>query len=639
MTREQFDQHVRQLEQRFRDRPLALRLRIAWLTCIGYAIFGLWFLVIAAIGGAFIAAGMSGARSDGGLIGFGVAVVIGGMIIVGRMLWVSLGAPAGHRISRAQAPALFALLSQLRSELQSQPFHRVLVDGRCNASVAQVPRLGVFGWNRNYLVLGLPLLDAMSAEELRAVLAHECAHLSRQHGRFNAWIYRLRRSWEGVFAEMARKQQAGGISMRPVMQKIADWFWPRFHAHAFVLSRANEYEADATAGRVAGPEHMASALLRTEYYARLVEEKLWPEVWLGANSSQEPPPGIFETLRQRLRLGASADDSGKWVEQAFRAATTNADTHPSMSDRLRALQFFPANLERGVFPPAPNAPRTSAAEALLGNAEASVRAAVSETWQKECATSWREVHARAHSLQHRLAGIERHSPEANDADSLWDKAQVTMQLQNAAAAVPLLQQILALQPAHAPANFCLGRHLLSEGDEVGESFIERALSHDESLVSDGCEVLLDHHRRHGREDRIRELLQRMDHHEAAIQASHVERSTVSAGDVFIPHEVDEKVIASIAPVLSTHPEVRAAYVARKQLRHFPAQRLFVVVLETSFQWAGASDRDATLCGRLHEALALPGRTLVVTPRGFWKGVARKVMRVPGSEVYRKAGKR
>jgi Zn-dependent protease with chaperone function len=63
-----------------------------------------------------------------------------------------------------------------------------------NAGVQQVPRFGIFG-SRNFLVLGLPLLQAVTPTELRAVVAHELAHLSRSHGRVNVWLYRIRATW------------------------------------------------------------------------------------------------------------------------------------------------------------------------------------------------------------------------------------------------------------------------------------------------------------------------------------------------------------------------------------------------------------------------------------------------------------
>jgi len=99
-----------------------------------------------------------------------------------------------------EVPELFAMLRGLEDELGAPRFHEVLLVGDNNAAVVQLPRLGVFGWYKNYLLLGLPLMQGLGPEEFKSVLAHELGHLSGGHGRFGNWLYRMRRSWEYTFA-------------------------------------------------------------------------------------------------------------------------------------------------------------------------------------------------------------------------------------------------------------------------------------------------------------------------------------------------------------------------------------------------------------------------------------------------------
>ena len=133
---------------------------------------------------------------------------------------------------------------------------RVLLTGDLNAAVVQVPRLGVFGWYKTYLLLGLPLMDAMEPDEFKAVVAHEFAHLSNQDSRLGSWLYRLRSSWERVMDSLSEQG-----APRPLLAFI-NWFWPRFNASAFVLSRSQEYQADAFAALVTSPQASARGLQR-----------------------------------------------------------------------------------------------------------------------------------------------------------------------------------------------------------------------------------------------------------------------------------------------------------------------------------------------------------------------------------------
>ena len=102
------------------------------------------------------------------------------LLVVLRALWVRLQPPDGEPLARGDAPELFALLDRLRARLNTPPLHQVLVTADFNAGITQVPRLGVFGWHRNYLILGLPLMRCVSAPQLEAVAAYEVSNADTQ---------------------------------------------------------------------------------------------------------------------------------------------------------------------------------------------------------------------------------------------------------------------------------------------------------------------------------------------------------------------------------------------------------------------------------------------------------------------------
>src|ERR1041385_6432264 len=215
MTREEFDKLVHSVETGVAQNPAALRWRVAWWAMVGYSLLLMGFFLVLLLAGAFFAV-MFWADLGGKILCglLGSLILFGGGWAVLKALLIRIPAPKGAPVTRAEAPALFALLDDLRAQLRSVPFHHVLVVPEHNAAVVQVPRLGVLGWSRNYLLLGMPLLEAHSPEEVRAVLAHEFAHLSRAHGRFSHWIYRLRRSWENVFRQFRSEEHTSELQSR-----------------------------------------------------------------------------------------------------------------------------------------------------------------------------------------------------------------------------------------------------------------------------------------------------------------------------------------------------------------------------------------------------------------------------------------
>ncbi len=632
LTREQFDDLVRGVERTYAGRPAALRRRIARFMLIGYAgLLGVFLGALVLV--AMIVAAMFYVSTEGRiLLGIvGTVVLIGGGWGTLRVLLVRLPVPEGRRVTRHDAPKLYEMIDALSGTLHSGPLHEVLVTSAFNAGVAQVPRLGVFGWSRNYLLLGLPLVEQLTEDEFRAVLAHEFAHLSREHGRFSRWIYRVRLTWEKVFEEISRPDHEG-VLFRPLIVKFLDWFWPHFNAHAFVLSRQNEYDADAVAGRTAGAAHVASSLARIALQSRHLSETLWPEVWKRVKDEARPPEGTLAHIRARLAVGPTADERARWIAEEARVTTTNADTHPCLTDRLRSVGATAT--AAAIVPACP--PDGSAAKRLLGAALEPLRVAAEEQWRKEADENWRQQHARATALNDRLAAIEGvQSAASMDVDRVWDRARVLMELEGDDSAVPLLREVLTLLPNHPAANFHIGRVLLGKGDATGEPYLHRSMEHEIDSVPHACQLLREHYHRLGQPEKMRELDARMDQHDQQLEASHRERSSVTEADTFIAHELADDALEKVRSILVEEPAIEFAWLGRKQLKHFPTQKLYLLCVQHRVRWhcLPNSEAEQALVARLVSRLNLPGRLLVFVPRGTFRGIARKLQTVAGSQIY------
>ena len=192
LTAEQFEALVRECEAHAKHDPAGYARRMTALALAGY---GYVWLVLVGLGGA-IALLVWSLRFHGAT--YRVLALTAPFVllfrVVLRALWVPSRRPDGVRVRRADAPELFALIARLARDLHTPRLHRVLLTDKGSAA-PQVPRLGPLGWYRSYLLLGLVELQALSPEEFRAVLSHELGHLSRQHGRLTAWIYRIRGTW------------------------------------------------------------------------------------------------------------------------------------------------------------------------------------------------------------------------------------------------------------------------------------------------------------------------------------------------------------------------------------------------------------------------------------------------------------
>ena len=631
MTREEFDDYIQKLEKVSGKNPRLYAARIIALVALAYL-----YLLLILLGSLSLCALMvvmtiyvpaAIKLTLVGLIAFGSI-----FLAVLRGLWVKLEPPKGHVIMRQQAPKLFALLDELRTALDCKPFHQVLIINDVNAGVLQIPRLGIFGWHRNYLVIGLPLMQILAPDEFKAVLAHEFAHSSRGHGRFGNWLYRVRRTWAQIFNQMAkRRTRWGGFVF-----KFFNWFWPAFNGHAFVLARANEYEADACSVRLAGADAAANALIRSRVDGAYIGEKFWPDIFARANVENEPPADVMFALGHALKNSPTREDSARWLRQSFLLETNNADTHPCLKDRLRAIGRLPVEVESGKFPETPlPAPQQNAFEFFFGDNAATIARTVSDEWKKIVAPQWKKRHEHMQQVAGQLAALEKPADAPPTVAQTWEKARKLAELRGDTAAVPALEQVLALEPKHAGANFVLGRHYLHTDDPRGVDFIETAIRSDPALAKNGFQLLHAHFNRTGQREKLRPLENRFDEFQKLNVHAQKERAQLSAKDTFIAHELTPAQIAALKKTFGSEPDIGSVAVARKKLQHFPNNPCFAVGLKIKVPWWKPRGRNANgrLVQRLLKQVRLPGHYLIFVSERNLKALGKKVFAVPDSVIY------
>jgi Zn-dependent protease with chaperone function len=635
MNDESFDMLVAGLTQKAKSHPTLFLWRTGALATLGYAfiltVFGLALTLTLGII-ALIVVAPSFVTIKIGLV---IGVVTGGMSwAILKAAWIRLQAPTGLKLTAKNAPELMQLIDSLRSKLKSARFHHVLLTGDYNASVCQIPLLGMFGWHRNYLSLGLPLMQSLSAAEFEGVLAHECAHLAGGHGRFGNWLYRMRRTWEQLIHQLVRQQNGGGR----VFNSFLQWFWPRFNAHAFVLSRANEYEADATAARCAGAGPMAAALTRISVYGRHLDEGFWRPILRRANEEPAPPANIYAEMPGILSRGPESGLMSKWLHQAFLVKTDNTDTHPCLRERLEALGQLPATGDPDELPPLTG---PSAADTYLGSYHAVHAAVLGKEWADHVRIRWQQRHTESKELADQLqesGGAAATGPAP--VDVLWKKAEMVMNLEGPGAAQELIDEILVRDLSHADALFARGSWRLSQDDAAGLRDVERAMELDRDWTGNGLDQLASYYHRHGQVQELKALRLRFEAFEATQWEARAERAGVELNDALKAHGLTPAMEEALRNALAAEPAISKAWCAQKIMRHHPKSLMHVLAVEVKVPfWKLRLDgANQKLVQRLLAHMPFPNHYVVFVRKGELVHLADKISRMPGAQVYQRAAK-
>ncbi|MGE0320891.1 MAG: M48 family metalloprotease [Polyangiaceae bacterium] len=565
MTLERFEAIVARLEARQKKHPGYYQFQVLMLALFG---FGVLFL---GVGGAILGAVlfMIGLLLTARVfllktIKLFILVIafLGGIV---KALFVRIPEPEGLILTPGNSPKLFALLEAMRKDLGVKPFRYVLMNGEFNASVVEVPRWLMLG-SKRFLVLGLPLMRALAPDEFRAVLAHELGHVSKKHAGFGPWIYRVRHSWSYLHEQL--EERGGGAAVGWFINRYA----PFFNAYTFVLGRAQEYEADASAAQLLGPGVMGRMLVRVQLRERQLAERFWK--FLDETAKRQPePPGDLHAVMDRVLAQPMGLEAQGWLREGLEEKTTCADTHPALKDRLEALK---------VVPEVPAELEVNAAQHYLEPERCQLlEHHLSERWKYGNLQAWSQRHRDFLAGGVRLQQLEQLAAARplNDQEQL-ERSLLAEDHQSPEAAVELLRELLKQHPNHISGALELGRILLMRLDqEEGEEWVEKAMRLDPVASSLGSRLLIAWHAKHGRSrevDRLAQTAKASDDHSRAMFA---ERNQWNPGDVLQPPELPEEVMAELRAVAEHHPGVWAVAVVRKQTRYRSSTPYYLVVAQ------------------------------------------------------------
>jgi len=526
-----------------------------------------------------------------------------------RAVWLRFEPPAGHRLEPGQAPRLRAEIERIRQAVGAPRLAGIILDAELNAAAAYVPRFAGLAGGHHYLVLGLPLMQLLDRDELAAVIAHEFGHFHGGHGRFSAWIYRVRIGWQRVACSQAVR---GFASQLPLLLFLR-WYVPWLQTRSQVVVRQQEFAADATAARVAGAPAAAGSLLRLGVVNEWLEHAFWAETKRSGQGQAYPPVLIYRRLAEGL--AAHRLRSQRIPPRLLLRQPGVHDTHPTLARRLQAFGMGePVTLQASA---------QSAAEALLEPVLCEqLEARFSRQWQETVRPTWTE--------QHRLAQVERARLEALAVLPARDPGQTLEYAilleshrpdQAARAADALYSEVLQALPAHPLATGRLGLSRLRQGRHAeGSALLRRALELDATLADSLSSAL-----RELQVARPEEAaLETLDDLLEAISASAAPASEATLlRHALLPAQLDALVLA-----LSRHERIATAWIAcRASVDPLaPPHHLLLV------HWKGSIASEAATLPRLAAELDGPG-TFVVLGTSSDKALAVRIRAAAGAPIH------
>jgi Zn-dependent protease with chaperone function len=219
------------------------------------------------------------------LIGVGVmfVAVMFALFLIKFMFVVNKNVRASRiEIKREDEPLLFDFIEKIADEVQTHRPNKIFISPDVNACVFYNSSFwSMFLPIRKNLEIGLGLVNTLTIDEFKAVLAHEFGHFSQKSMKLGSYVYTTNRviynltynydKWDSFVDGMRQTdwwlvQIFGNIILwfANQVRKLLHAVYKFMNLRYMSLSREMEYHADLVATSVAGGNHIVNALRKLE---------------------------------------------------------------------------------------------------------------------------------------------------------------------------------------------------------------------------------------------------------------------------------------------------------------------------------------------------------------------------------------
>ncbi|WP_162795629.1 M48 family metallopeptidase [Nonomuraea lactucae] len=254
------------------------------------------------------------------------AVLVHVLVTVSRPVG---GAEPGVPVAREREPMLWQAVEDLARRVRTAPPDELRLVPEVNAAVSEDTRFLGLKATRRRMFIGLPLLQTLTVDEMRAVLGHELGHYSRAHTRLGAPVYR------GRVALVATVRNLGPHRL---VRRLFAGYAGLYLRVSQAVSRRQELEADALAVAIGGRRAMAEALRKVHSTGVAWDIYLRDYLSLTVAGGCRPAT-VFNGLHALMSDPVRQAEIARLARQP--RETSPYDSHPGLAARLAAIELLP----------------------------------------------------------------------------------------------------------------------------------------------------------------------------------------------------------------------------------------------------------------------------------------------------------
>lgn len=323
-----------------------------------------------------------------------------------------------------------------------------------------------------------------------------------------------------------------------------------------------------------------------------------------------------------------------WMDRALSIKTDLADTHPSLTDRLKAMGY----VTEGVDPLTlvPEVPLQSAAEFYFQNALSHYLERLDTEWNTNVAPAWQQRYEYAQEAQKRLAELDAKARiERLDDEELYEQATLAADFRGEANALLLWKELFERLPESTPAKYGYGRSLLAAKDAAGIALIEEVMDSEPESVEAGTETISEFLAENATSAAADAYRKQARTRFEILEAGAEERRTIRSKDALLPHALSAEEVQALAAQLMQNPQVKSAYLVRKKVEYYSNKPMYVLGVVEKWEWYQfrSDERTAKLAQTLTQSLEFSHFLHVVVFDRNQKKLKKPIASQPNSLIF------
>lgn len=301
---------------------------------MGYLFLGVFPLLALTMPVALYAAVQQVADSQGWvLIGVEALAAVIGALTTLSILSLRFTPPAGIELRDEHCPRLFELLRELGEAFADPRIDRVVLRDRFDVRIVKTPRHGFSFRTERTLVLGLPLLLALSPLDVHVLIARRVGQLSGKGSRLNNHLYYLRDIWTQYLS--ASERRAAWHS--GLLNVFLRWYVPRYRALSLGAARRCELNADALSLLAINDRDAVRGITAQIMMDEYLVSTFWPQVVESARASMKQDKRPHAYMAEVFEAGLPHEQMRGLMKQVSTRRSNPNSTLPSLAERLANL--------------------------------------------------------------------------------------------------------------------------------------------------------------------------------------------------------------------------------------------------------------------------------------------------------------